>query len=241
MIGARALRRALAQAFRKGEARAAPRQAEAVLTAAEQRAAERAAATGHTQPAYRGMREQYRDARAAAQADQGGGQWFSRRPHMASEFGSHEGGNVVPAQLRLGRTLEIDARGADWNRIDARGVPDREVVRRLRRRMRDAIDKSTITTRDLEHVAGELGYESMTIRNMGRGWMKEPDDVFAVLPEGVNKGAIRARWARFDPARAGENDLLAGVAGATAIPAGAASLDAHRRRRRRVANAMEQA
>lgn len=245
MISGRALRRAIAQAFRSAETRAAgrsaPAETRAALNAAEEAASRRGAATGHTQPAYRGQREPFDERVAADRAEKyDAAQWYSRRPPMAEGYASHEGGVMLPAQLRLGRTLELDAGGAPWNQIDARAIPDREITRRLRKRMRDSIQRSTLTSRDIAEAARELGYDSVTIRNM-RTLMRglEKDDVFAIVrPE---KGHARARWARFDPGRANENNLLAGVTGAAAIPAGAASLDALRRRRRRVASAMEQA
>lgn len=225
--------------------RSSPRvQIREALNEAERRAMERAAATGHTQPAYRGQRDPFDERVAAERAEKfggyGGAQWFSRHPDMAEGYASHEGGVMLPAQLRLGRNLEIDAAGAPWNQIDARAIPDREVTRRLRKRMRDSIQRSTLTSRDIAEAARELGYDSVTIRNM-RTLMKglAKDDVFAIVrPE---KGHIRARHARFDPARANENDLLAGVTAAAAIPGGALTMDALRRRRRRAADAMEQA
>lgn len=194
---------ALAQALARSARAEAPAVGEDIVRRAEQ--------TGHTVPAYRGLSRIYDDAAAQMRADEGRAQWFSRRPLMAHTYAFQgnpplEGGNILPAMLRLGRGLEIDAGNAPWNLIDATTIPDKDVYHALRPIMRRTVDASTVTTRDLADAVRKAGYDSLTIRNMRHAFMSQPDDVYAVF----NPADVRARWAAFDPERAHINDLLAG-------------------------------
>lgn len=194
---------ALAQAIARGANAEAPAISEDIMR--------RALQTGHDVPAYRGLSRIYDEAAAEARANEGRAQWFSRRPLMAHTYAFQgnpplEGGNILPAMLRLGRTLEIDAANAPWNLIDAASLTDRDVYHALQPVMRRAIDKNTVTTRDLADAARKVGYDSITIRNMRHAFMSHPDDVYAVF----NPADVRARWAAFDPERRSENNLLAG-------------------------------
>ena len=194
---------ALAQALARSASADAPAVAESI--------ARRAAQTGHDVPAYRGLSRLYDEAAAETRANEGRAQWFSKRPLMAHSYAFQgnpplEGGNILSAMLRLGKTLEVDAGNAPWNLIDAASLPDKDVYHALRPIMRRTVDKSTVTTRDLAEAARKAGYDSITIRNMRHAFMSQPDDVYAVF----NPADVRARWAAFDPERRNENNLLAG-------------------------------
>jgi len=89
VIGRRPLRQLIADAFRTGEQRTARSyvraaeapQARQALSEAEARGAERGAATGHTQPAYRGQRDLFNENIAAGCVEEYyayvGAQWLS--------------------------------------------------------------------------------------------------------------------------------------------------------------------
>lgn len=105
--------------------------------------------------AYRGLSKPY-DPNAA-----GFYQMFTSNPYEAGEYAMGNPmarPNVVPAWLRKGKNLLIDAREANFNNIWAGSIPDKSV--------RSLLRGESVRTDEIAHAAREAGYDSVTITNV---------------------------------------------------------------------------
>lgn len=106
-----------------------------------------------------------------------------------------ESANVIPALLRKGKTMKVDAKGANWNDIFYKG--------------------EYVTTNDLAQLAKSKGYDSLQIskvKDHGAGGGKGVATTLVLFrPED-----IRSVNAAFDPAQKRSSNLMAGV-GAAAV------------------------
>lgn len=159
--------------------------------------------------AFRGTREVIRN-------EPSGPEFWSARPDTANTYvlDGAEGGMVTPGRLRLGRALDIDMGGRAWHELRFDDVPDLEV--------RAALGPGSVPM-TVAREAQRRGYDSVVFRNIVDGGpanrdFAEPDTVYAIL----NPANRRSRFAKFDPARASEADLLAGLA--IGAPVGALTL-----------------
>jgi len=106
-----------------------------------------------------------------------------------------EGGNVIPMYLKKNKSLVVNAAEPNytpnWNNLLIRKYPEIE------------------TTNELAALAKDMGKESATIKNIKDNAVMssaEGNTTFVFKPE-----LLRSRFAAFDPARANENDILAGA------------------------------
>jgi hypothetical protein len=106
--------------------------------------------------AYRGLTRPYNEDEASKLYYQ----MFTSSPAEAGEYAMGNPmarPNVMPAYLRKGNNLEVDARSANFNAIPTDGLPDG-----IRARLRGDFAR----TDEIAHAARELGYDSATIRNV---------------------------------------------------------------------------
>lgn len=169
--------------------------------------------------AYRGLRGVHDDAYATKAP-----QWFSSSPEVTNSYvqtGSgmqlgeaYPGANVLPSRLNLGKVAEIDAAGAPYFRIPRSAIP-KDILRNIETGGRGP--SKSYSTDTVQHAAERLGYDSVRFRNIRDAMASAadnvatvpPSDVFAINPRAAHN--VRAAWAQFDPARAKEADILAGL------------------------------
>ena len=104
--------------------------------------------------AYRGL------TRPFDEGDTGYYQMFTSDPVEASEYAMKNplaSPNVVPAYLRMGKTLEVDAGGSNFNRIFTGGIPQEVRLNGL---------DSIASMDELAHAARNSGYDSLRVRNV---------------------------------------------------------------------------
>lgn len=165
-------------------------------------------------PVYRGLQEAYTEREAGLSA-----QWFTTSPEDAGDYASVlspdiPGANVVPAFIRRGKNLKIEADGAMWTRL-ANGIipPD---IHALLPAKADGSLWSHYRTNDIVKAAKEAGYDSVTFADVmdpagGGGQRLDGTDAQPETVEVVfDPSNIRATWAKFDE---DGMDLLASRAG----------------------------
>lgn len=159
----------------------------------------RAREMGFDIEAFRGMAREHRDEVAAETP--GRAQYFSETPDAANTYARGSNANVVPARLRMGRNLTVDAEGADYLHIKTSAIPDQAV-------RREAEDIASVAeTNRIVRIARRAGYDSVTflrVRDDLRG--KGPPVVVHAVFEGRN---IRSIHAAFDPDYRDSANLLA--------------------------------
>jgi len=168
------------------------------------------------QAVYRGMHDPYDPAEAAKRP-----QWFSSDPETASSYALQEikylPGNVMPAYLRPGRMVEIDAGGATYQNVPFSAIPEEWRGRIPSAYTKVGKDKAT-TDSIVRWLSGEDQPDTIRFRNIrdhsSVSADSPPSDVTVVL----NPANIRSTQAMFDPARINETDPLAANPLAGAIP-----------------------
>lgn len=165
-------------------------------------------ANGETVRAYRGLMRPYQEGAS------GRVQWWSASPEEANTYARSDiGANVMPGNLALGRSLEVDAGGANYLRIPVDSLPpDLRAAASLDGRY------AHMESNRLARIAREAGYDSVVVRNVRddlHGATANPGTVYAVFDE-------RAAVSPFgQPARPAPD---AGVAGAEQTPRAAAAM-----------------
>ena len=147
-------------------------------------------------------------------SDKGTGTWS---PNTLEAMRMH----VLPANLELGRVLEIDGDGSYWSRIPLTAIPE-EARTAVKGRMY-GVD-STVSTDTVVQAAQKLGYDSVHFKNIvdpgGNStessdpeWKDQAgdDDIYVM----INPAGTRARGALADPRKKGQNNLMAEIALAT--------------------------
>lgn len=151
----------------------------------------------------------------AFDADKGGGAraetgvWLTSSPERASGYAPRidrrtgEGGQVMPVYIRGSNILDIDARGANWNRLGDKEIGHLDLP--------DAVDDG-YDTNDIARWARQQGYDGVRFRNVrDRGMYADnyetnlADTVVVFDPQN-----IRGKFAAFDPSQEGSSKLLAG-------------------------------
>lgn len=163
----------------------------------------RAEAEGFTVIGYRGLNHPYDEAVAGDR----NWQMFVRNPSVASGYaGDSDGANVVPARLRLGKNLAINAQGARWDRIQGRDVPYQ-----FKRDARLPMDP-VYSVGEIARAAKRSGYDSLTVENVvdTNHSTDTTSSTVDVIFEAKN---VRSVNAKFDPSRRDSADLLAAVGG----------------------------
>lgn len=148
--------------------------------------------------AYRGLTHPYDPAVAGDR----NWQMFTRSRDAASGYASDlDGANVVPAHLRLGKNLTIDAGGARWDRIPGKAIPyDVKVQARL------PMDP-VYSVGELARGLRRLGYDSITVANVID--TAHPDQAIVSTVDVVfDPRNIRSVNAEFDPAKADSPNLM---------------------------------
>lgn len=157
-------------------------------------------------PLYRGSTSPYNE-------DRSGRRWFSTNPETAGGYakigdGYYDGATVTPVFGRLGRTLEINARKAQWDDVDFDRIVDADpaVAKRL--------NKSDFSTDDVARAAQDAGYDSVRIKNV-RDESSRNDSAKRIADTIVifDPKNIRGKFAKFDPSDQGSSKLLAGLGG----------------------------
>lgn len=102
-----------------------------------------------------------------------------------------QGGNVMPLLIKPGKSMVIDAKGANWNDIYIKKYPNLE------------------TTNDFAEFAQSNGKDTLYIKNVrdNKTWQKDklPSTVVFVF----HPSYIRSINAKFDPANHEDEDLMA--------------------------------
>lgn len=105
---------------------------------------------------YRGLRRPYSQDEAAKMYYQ----MFTHSKDDASDYAMSSYGmgkpNVMPAHLRRGNNLEVDAAHSNFNTVSTEGLPE-AVKARL---------GPTARTDEIAHAAREAGYDSLTVKNV---------------------------------------------------------------------------
>lgn len=146
------------------------------------------------------------------------GVWLSSSAENASTYAPRidrrtgAGGNVKPVYVR-GNILEIDARGANWNRLGDNEVGHLDLPY--------PIDDG-YSTNDIARWAKQEGYDGVRFKNLrDRGMYADTDNIApgdtVVVFDPSN---IRGKFATFDPSQEGSSKLLAAVPIAGAVGAG---------------------
>ena len=151
---------------------------------------------------YRGLRKPYNE----NWADDGFNyQMFTDSPSDASSYAMGDtpalgppGANILPAHVRLGNGLEINAGGSNFNAVPTEGLPP-DIRGRL---------GGVASIDQIANVLKAAGYDSLTVRNVfdkfGEQRKGDPGSVHVALrPEN-----IRSVNAAFDPANIGKIGLL---------------------------------
>jgi hypothetical protein len=101
-----------------------------------------------------------------------------------------QGGNVMPLLVKPGKSMVIDAKGANWNDIYLKSYPDLE------------------TTNDFAIFAQSKGKDTLLIKNVhdNKTWQKgkTPSTVVFVF----HPSYVRSINAKFDPANGESEDLM---------------------------------
>lgn len=154
---------------------------------------------------YRGLGREYDEARA-------GSKYYQMFTHSGEQAGEYAEGiigkdiapNVVPAFLRKGKNLSIDAAERNFNALPTSSLP-KEILDNLH----NSASGRAITTDELAHAAKNAGYDSVTIRNVfDNAWGErtgKPTTVDVVF----DPKNIRSVNAKFDPSKANSADLMA--------------------------------
>lgn len=147
-------------------------------------------------PAYRGLTREY-DPNYAE--DWLSYQMFDRSGAGASGYAQvGRAPNVVKAALRRGRSLEIDANGSNWDRIDTSSLPPE---------MRAALPSRSAIS-EIGTAAKSKGYDSLIVQNVidRADGNFGPTTTIDVIFDPRN---IRSVHAAFDPDEINSSDLLA--------------------------------
>lgn len=113
-------------------------------------------------------------------------------PNLSGEITSFkQGGNVMPLYIKPGKSMVIDANGANWNDIYIKAYPDLE------------------TTNDFAAFAQSKGKDTLFIKNVfdNKTWQKDktPSTVIFVF----HPSYVRSVNAKFDLANSEDEDLMA--------------------------------
>jgi hypothetical protein len=143
----------------KAVAKAAKKSADALdmsQAARMQRAAEQGFDTNNI--AYRGLAHEYDPDKS------GNYQMFTSSAEDAGGYATANplgsGANIVPAYIKKGNNLEIDAGGRNFNNISVGSLP-----KSVQLRLHPSIE-SAASTDDIAYAAKEAGYDSVTINNV---------------------------------------------------------------------------
>ena len=121
-----------------------------------QRAAEQGFDTNNI--AYRGLAQEYDPDKS------GNYQMFTSSAEDAGGYATANplggGANIVPAYIKKGNNLEIDAGGRNFNNISVESLP-----KSVQLRLHPSIE-SAARTDDIAYAAKEAGYDSVTINNV---------------------------------------------------------------------------
>ena len=172
------------------------------------------------QAVYRGMKEAYDPDQASFKP-----QWFSSDPETASSYapsGEFQVGNtspqVMPAYVRPGRMIEVDAGGRTYDEIPVTALPQEFFDKSsVWSKFRDDPNRTVTTDTVVRYLMGENQPDTVRFRNVrdhSSDRSGAPSDVTVVL----NPANIRSTQAMFDPARINETDPLAANPLAGAIP-----------------------
>lgn len=180
------------------------------------------------QAVYRGMLDPYDPAQAEYKP-----QWFSSEPGVAGSYtGAFPGdtpsmmaevvgtmrGNpqIMPAYIRPGNMIEIDAKGRPWSDIRVSDLPDN-----VKAVFPEFMHGSAVYTDDVvKRLRGPNQPDTIRFRNINdhanasTTGEQRTSDVTVVL----NPANIRSPQAMFDPARINETDPLAANPMAGAVP-----------------------
>ena len=166
---------------------------------------------------YRGMGAAYDPETAATKP-----QWFSSRADVANSYTEpayvlREAPQVMPAYIRPGKMVEIDAGGVGWDQIPFSAIPPEYQSVIPTAYTKTGKTKAT-TDSIVRWLEREVGPDTVRFRNVLDHAAEEPipSDVTVVL----NPANIRSTQAMFDPARINETDPLAAnpLAGALITP-----------------------
>lgn len=216
--------RAPAGALRSGLARNQGRDLDPSVPARAQRALDMGF---EDQAVYRGMREEYDADQASFKP-----QWFSNDPSVANSYVGvfpgdkletmrfnvgNMGGDpqVMPAYIRPGNMVEIDAGGRPWSDIRVSELPDN-----VKSAFPEYMHSSAVYTDDVvKRLQGPNQPDTVRFRNIrDHADLDNPGATTSDVTVVLNPANIRSVNAMFDPARINETDPFAANPLAGAFP-----------------------
>lgn len=133
---------------------------------------------------YRGLRHPYSQDEAAKMYYQ----MFTHSKDDASDYAMSSYGmgkpNVMPAHLRRGRNLEVDAGRSNFNTVSTDGLPE-TIKARL---------GPTARTDEIAHAAREAGYDSLTVKNVFDNPSNERQGRPTTIEAVFDPSNIRSPW-----------------------------------------------
>ena len=171
----------------------------------------RAKAMGFDKTAFRGLRKSVFRGGLSNSDKSGGGRWFSDNAATSETYAA---GNLdtqdslmMKVQLKLGKKLEIDAKGAF-----AKDLVMADLPADIRKKVAEISGSNSglVISDEVADAAEALGYDSVVFNNMIDTFQRsdaaaKPATVYAIL----NQSNIRSVNAAFDPDFSDSSDLLA--------------------------------
>lgn len=152
---------------------------------------------------FRGLNKPYEEGIASNKAYQ----MFTTSADDASGYAEYSmrGGNVLPAFVRKGKNLQIDAGGVNFNSIPTSQLPEK-----VKAALGSRINRP-ITTDELAFAAKEAGYDSVSVSNVFDNTSNERIGKSVGIEIVFDPKNIRSVYAKFDPKKSNSANLTAGV------------------------------